>query len=80
MAELELGSGNLGAIGGLAAKRPYLAGLFFVAAFSLAGIPPSSGFVSKLSLLQATLGVHQYWMAAISLLVSLLTTMVMIRL
>lgn len=78
--ELEMGSGNLGAIGGLAAKRPYLAGLFFVAAFSLAGIPPSSGFVSKLSLLQATIGVHQYWMAAVSLLVSLLTMMVMIRL
>ena len=80
LAELEMGSGNLGAIGGLAAKRPYLAGIFFVAAFSLAGIPPSSGFVGKLSLLQASLSVHQYWIAGISLLVSLLTTMVMIRL
>lgn len=80
MAELEMGSGNLGAIGGLAARRPYLAGVFFVAAFSLAGIPPSSGFVGKLSLLQASLSVHQYWIAGISLLVSLLTTMVMIRL
>ncbi len=80
VAELEMGSGNLGAIGGLAARRPFLAGVFFVAAFSLAGIPPSSGFVGKLSLLQASIGVHQYWIAGISLAVSLLTMMSMIRL
>ncbi len=80
VAELEMGSGNLGAIGGLAARRPALAGLFFAAAFSLAGLPPMSGFTAKLSLLQATLGVDKYWMAGISLFVSLLTAMVMIRL
>jgi multicomponent Na+:H+ antiporter subunit D len=80
IAELEMGSGNLGSIGGLAQRRPLLALLFFVAAFSLAGIPPSSGFVGKLGLLQASLDVRQYWIAGVSLGVSLLTTMSMIRL
>lgn len=79
VAEIEMGSGNLGAIGGLAQRRPFLALLFFVAAFSLAGIPPSSGFVGKLSLLQVSLDTRQYWIAGISLAVSLLTTLSMIR-
>ncbi len=78
-AELEIGSGNLDAIGGLAGKQPVLAVLFFVAAFSLAGIPPSSGFGGKLALLQVTLDTQNYWIAGVSVAVSLLTTMSMIR-
>lgn len=78
-AELEMGSGNLSAIGGLAGKRPAMAALFFVAAFSLAGFPPSSGFGGKLALLQVTLDTRHYWIAGVSVLVSLLTTMSMIR-
>ena len=77
--ELEMGSGNLSAIGGLASRQPYLATLFFVAAFSLAGLPPSSGFGGKLSLLQVTLDTRHYWIAGVSVAVSLLTTMSMIR-
>jgi multicomponent Na+:H+ antiporter subunit D len=80
VAELEMGSGSLSGIGGLIRRRPFLAGIFFVAAFSLAGIPPSSGFAGKLSLLEATLGVQSYWIAGVSIVVSLLTTMSMIRL
>ncbi|MEZ4613510.1 MAG: proton-conducting transporter membrane subunit [Caldilineaceae bacterium] len=37
--ELEMGSGNLSQIGGLVGRQPVLATLFFVAAFSLAGLP-----------------------------------------
>ena len=77
--ELEMGSGNLSQIGGLVGRQPVLATLFFVAAFSLAGIPPSSGFGGKLSLLQITLGTQNYWIAGVSVFVSLLTTMSMIR-
>ena len=53
-AELEVGSGSLlrSQLTGLSKRRPALAVLFFIAAMSLAGLPPSSGFVSKLSLLQ----------------------------
>ena len=53
---------------------------FFLAAFSLAGIPPSSGFVSKLSLLQIALDTNNGLIAGVSLLVSLLTLLSMIRL
>ncbi|MBX3009944.1 MAG: hypothetical protein KF832_00505 [Caldilineaceae bacterium] len=81
-AELEMGSGNLrtNQLRGLLTRRPGLAFIFFLAAFSLAGIPPSSGFVSKLGLLQAALDMHQWWIAVVSLVVSLFTLMSMVRL
>ena len=67
-------------IGGLLTRRPLLAVLFFIAAFSLAGIPPSSGFVSKLGLLQIALDTRHWLIAGVSLVVSLLTLMSMVRL
>jgi multicomponent Na+:H+ antiporter subunit D len=79
VAEIEMGSGNLNAIGGLAKQRKLLAVLFFLAAFSVAGIPPFSGFTGKLALLQATLGVQQWWMAGVILGVAVLTLMYMVR-
>jgi len=78
--ELETGTGKLAELGGLAQSKPVLALVFFVAAFSLAGFPPSSGFVAKLGLLQATFAADSYWVAGVSLFVSVLTTMSMIRL
>jgi multicomponent Na+:H+ antiporter subunit D len=78
--ELEMGTGKLNELGGLAASKPLLAAIFFVAAFALAGVPLTSGFVAKLGLLQATFATNSYLIAAISLGVSVLTTMSMIRL
>ena len=81
-AEMEMGSGNLLAnqLKGLSTRRPLLAIIFFFAAFSLAGIPPSSGFISKLGLLQSALS-NQHWLiATVSLLVSIFTLMSMVRL
>jgi multicomponent Na+:H+ antiporter subunit D len=51
------GSTSLDRLGGLARVSPLLAVLFFVPALNLAGIPPFSGFLGKLGLLQA--GVDQ---------------------
>ncbi|RIK38064.1 MAG: short chain dehydrogenase [Chloroflexi bacterium] len=81
-AELAMGTGQLqpGHLGGLVKRYPMLAIVFFVAAFSLAGIPPSSGFISKLGLLQIALDARQWTIAAVSLVVSLLTLMSMVRL
>jgi len=81
-AELTMGTGQLkeGYLGGLVKRFPLLAAIFFLAAFSLAGLPPSSGFVSKLGLLQAALDSQQWMIAAVSLLVSALTLMSMVRL
>jgi multicomponent Na+:H+ antiporter subunit D len=80
--ELDMGAGRLaeGYLGGLAQRRPLLAVLFFLAAFSLAGVPPFSGFVSKLGLLQIALDANQWWIATVSLVVSLLTLLNMVRL
>ncbi len=47
---------------------------------SLAGIPPFSGFVSKLSLLEITLDTGHWWVAGVSVLVSVFTLMNMARL
>jgi len=81
-AELEMGSGSLlkNRLTGLAVRRPGLAIIFFGAAFSLAGVPPSSGFISKLSLLQIALDTQHWIIAFVSLLVSALTLMSMVRL
>jgi multicomponent Na+:H+ antiporter subunit D len=51
------GSTSLDRLGGLAKVSPLLAVVFFVPALNLAGIPPFSGFLGKLGLLQA--GVDQ---------------------
>jgi multicomponent Na+:H+ antiporter subunit D len=67
------GSGELKEMGGQLRQRPWLAFLFLVAAFSLAGIPPLSGFFSKVSLLKAAVSQGQYGIAAVSLIVSVLT-------
>jgi multicomponent Na+:H+ antiporter subunit D len=81
-AEIHAGSGSLlrRRLAGLAHLRPTLAVLFFMAAISLAGIPPFSGFVSKLALLEGALGGRHWTIAAVSLLVSLFTLMNMTRL
>jgi multicomponent Na+:H+ antiporter subunit D len=48
--------------------------------FSLAGVPPVSGFIAKLAVVTAALNAHHYWVAAIALIVSLLTVLSMARL
>ncbi len=51
--EVRGGSTSLHRLGGLAVASPLLGLLFFVPAMNLAGIPPLSGFVGKLGLLEA---------------------------
>ena len=53
LVERRAGSTSLVRIGGLARIAPLLAVLFFVPAMNLAGIPPFSGFIGKVGLLQA---------------------------
>jgi multicomponent Na+:H+ antiporter subunit D len=47
--------------------------------FSLAGIPPLSGFLAKLAVVGPMIGQQQYALAAIALAVSLLTVLSMAR-
>jgi multicomponent Na+:H+ antiporter subunit D len=51
--ERQGGSTSVNRLGGLAGTSPLLAVLFFVPAMNLAGIPPLSGFIGKVGLLQA---------------------------
>jgi multicomponent Na+:H+ antiporter subunit D len=48
--------------------------------FSLAGVPPLSGFISKLAVITAALDGRHYWVTGIALTVSLLTVLSMARL
>lgn len=73
------GTGELRKLGGLYVAYPSLALPFLIAAFSLAGVPPLSGFWPKLALLQAGLELRQYLIVIIALAVSLLTLLSMMR-
>jgi multicomponent Na+:H+ antiporter subunit D len=73
------GSYDLAAIGGLYRDRPWLAALFLVPAFSLAGVPPLSGFFAKLALVRAGLDAAQYTIVAVALGVGLLTLFSMMK-
>ncbi|SDN53253.1 Na+/H+ antiporter subunit D [Geodermatophilus sp. DSM 45219] len=53
LVERQGGTTSVDRLGGLARRSPLLAVLFFVPAVNLAGIPPLSGFIGKLGLLQA---------------------------
>jgi multicomponent Na+:H+ antiporter subunit D len=66
------GTYELAASGGLYRSFPLLSVLFLVPALSLAGIPPFSGFVAKLSLVTAGLEAGGYAIVAVALGVSLL--------
>lgn len=67
------GSYDLRRIGGLYAARPGLALLFAVPALSLVGVPPLSGFWSKLLVLQVALAQGRPVWAALVLVVGVLT-------
>ena len=79
VAERVGGTFDLKDLGGLYRSHPGLAMLFLVAAMSLAGVPPSSGFFAKLSLVQAGLAQEQYVIVAVALGVSLLTLFSMLK-
>ena len=51
--ERQAGASTLQRLGGLAAASPLLAFVFFVPALNLGGIPPFSGFIGKVALLEA---------------------------
>ena len=67
------GTYDLKKLGGLYRAHPWLSMLFLMSAFSLAGVPPLSGFFGKLVLIRAGLGIEQFVLVAAALGVSLLT-------
>jgi multicomponent Na+:H+ antiporter subunit D len=67
------GTDRLSGLWGAATRRPVACATFAVAGVSLAGLPPSAGFVAKWLLLQSSLAQGQWWWAALVLLGGLLT-------
>jgi len=67
------GGSDVYKIGGLYKSAPFLAILFLIPAFSLAGFPPLSGFWAKYIIVKATLDVEMWFVAFIALAVGLMT-------
>jgi multicomponent Na+:H+ antiporter subunit D len=79
LAERIGGSGKLYRVRGLARSQPWLAAGFFVAAMSLAGMPPLSGFWGKWFLVVGGFREGAFAATAISLVVGLLTLASMLK-
>jgi multicomponent Na+:H+ antiporter subunit D len=67
------GSSRLSRLGEMVRTAPIIAVLFFLAAMSLVGIPPMSGFAAKFALVDAVAASRQWWILGVAVLVSLLT-------
>jgi multicomponent Na+:H+ antiporter subunit D len=73
------GGEDLGPLGGLAVRTPWLAVLFLIPAASLAGIPPLSGFWAKLGIIQAAVDARAWVAVAAALAAGLLTLVSMTK-
>jgi multicomponent Na+:H+ antiporter subunit D len=71
---------DLNALGGLYRSQPVVAYLALIPLFSLAGVPPLSGFVAKVAVVAPMLGAGQYLLAGVALYVSWLTMLSVARL
>lgn len=59
---------NIDDFKGLNKKNPWLAFMMLIIMFSMAGVPPTVGFFTKLLVLKALVDVHMTWVAVIGLL------------
>ena len=73
------GTGELKQMGGMAKREPILAILWVLASFSLAGLPPMSGFFGKLGLIQVGVAQEQWAIVGVSAAVSLFTLFSMLK-
>ncbi len=73
------GTYQLKKMGGLYKERPWLAVGFFLSAFSLAGIPPLSGFFAKFVIVRAGIEAGAYVATGIALAVGLMTLYSMVK-
>jgi multicomponent Na+:H+ antiporter subunit D len=66
------GTSKIGDMSGLIRLHPQLGWMFFIAALSLSGIPPLSGFVGKIFITEGTFHSGYFWLGGIGLLTSLM--------
>ena len=77
--QMSTGTRQLREMGGLAEKLPVTRATCTVASAAIAGIPPFSGFWSKLILVIAAVQSGYYWVAAIIVFVSLCTLIMYLK-
>ncbi|MCR8645403.1 Na+/H+ antiporter subunit D [Paenibacillus sp. N1-5-1-14] len=74
------GTSDLKKISGLIRHHPQLGWMFFIAALSMVGIPPLSGFLGKVFTTKGVFEAGHYWLGGIGLLTSLFILYSMIKL
>ena len=70
---------DMAGLGGLYRTQPAFAALAMVPIFSLAGVPPLSGFLGKLAIIEGLFDAGAYWVGGMVLMVGLLTLLSMGR-
>jgi multicomponent Na+:H+ antiporter subunit D len=71
--EYTIGTRNLQEMGGLSKYMPATSATSFVASMSISGIPPFNGFFSKLIIIIACIMAKFYLLAALAVIVSIIT-------
>lgn len=79
IAERLTGYRDIKKMGGIVEGYAFYSALFLIAAFSLAGLPPFSGFFGKLILIFAGFELREYWYIAAMLVGSFLTLFSMVK-
>lgn len=77
--EVRYRASRLGSVGDLVRREPVLATAFLMAAISLAGLPPFSGFVGKVAIVIAAAEAGQNAVMAVAVAVSLLTLLSVLK-
>ncbi len=77
--QMATGTRRMDRMGGLAARLPFTRLTCTIASASIAGIPPFSGFWSKLILVIAAIGSGYYWIAGIIVFVSVCTLIMYLK-
>ena len=73
------GSEDIKHLGGLATRAPILAALFLLAAMSLVGFPPMSGFLGKFHVLNEAVAQGRYWATGVCVIGGILTLLSMLK-